>query len=203
MTARAAIALKLPASTVRARRPLVSRGSFRGRGGRLIAPGSSASHGPTHKPFAAFSRSAMSLRDSLVALARAQVGTKYVHGGETPDHGFDCSGLVRYIVAALHIVVPRTAAKQAFAGIGVPMVTAIAACPRAAADRRVPIIAGNWKMNTLRADAVVLARDVRERCDSLVSLPMRGQVGSLNASASVAAALYGWVLPAHLTDPSR
>jgi cell wall-associated NlpC family hydrolase len=72
------------------------------------------------KPFAAFSRSAMSLRDSLVALARAQIGTKYVHGGETPDHGFDCSGLVRYIVAALHIAVPRTAAKQAFAGVRVP-----------------------------------------------------------------------------------
>jgi len=72
------------------------------------------------KPFAAFSKSAMSLRDSLVALARAQVGTKYVHGGETPTHGFDCSGLVRYIVAALHIAVPRTAAKQAFAGVEVP-----------------------------------------------------------------------------------
>jgi len=72
------------------------------------------------KPFAAFSNSAMSLRDSLVALARAQVGTKYVHGGETPTSGFDCSGLVRYIVAALHITVPRTAAKQAFAGVPVP-----------------------------------------------------------------------------------
>ena len=72
------------------------------------------------KPFAAFSHSAMTLRDSLVALARAQVGTPYVHGGETPGHGFDCSGLVRYIVAALHIVVPKTAARQAFAGIAVP-----------------------------------------------------------------------------------
>lgn len=77
------------------------------------------------KPFAAFSRSAMSLRDSLVALARAQVGTKYVHGGETPARGFDCSGLVRYIVAALHIVVPRTAARQAFAGVEVPKDTAL------------------------------------------------------------------------------
>jgi 23S rRNA (guanosine2251-2'-O)-methyltransferase len=48
-----------------------------------------------------------------------------------------------------------------------------------------------------------MSRLVRERCDSLVSLPIRGQVGSLNASASVAAALYGWVLPARLTDPSR
>ena len=72
------------------------------------------------KPFAAFSKSAMTLRDSLVALARAQVGTPYVHGGETPARGFDCSGLVRYIVAALHIVVPRTAAQQALAGVSVP-----------------------------------------------------------------------------------
>jgi 23S rRNA (guanosine2251-2'-O)-methyltransferase len=39
-----------------------------------------------------------------------------------------------------------------------------------------------------------MSRLVRERCDLLVSLPMRGRVGSLNASASVAAALYGWIL---------
>jgi 23S rRNA (guanosine2251-2'-O)-methyltransferase len=39
-----------------------------------------------------------------------------------------------------------------------------------------------------------MSRLVRERCDLLVSLPMRGRVASLNASASVAAALYGWVL---------
>jgi len=77
------------------------------------------------KPFAAFSRSAMTLRDSLVALARAQVGTKYVHGGESPSRGFDCSGLVRYIVAALHIAVPRTAARQAFAGVAVPRDTSL------------------------------------------------------------------------------
>lgn len=40
-----------------------------------------------------------------------------------------------------------------------------------------------------------LSRLVRERCDALVALPMLGQVGSLNASASLAAALYGYVLP--------
>jgi 23S rRNA (guanosine2251-2'-O)-methyltransferase len=40
-----------------------------------------------------------------------------------------------------------------------------------------------------------LSRLVRERCDQLVSLPVRGQVGSLNASAALAAALYGFVLP--------
>ncbi len=40
-----------------------------------------------------------------------------------------------------------------------------------------------------------MSRLVRERCDVLVSLPMPGRVGSLNASASLAAALYGYVLP--------
>jgi 23S rRNA (guanosine2251-2'-O)-methyltransferase len=39
------------------------------------------------------------------------------------------------------------------------------------------------------------ARLTRERCDLLVRLPMHGRVGSLNASASLAAALYGFVLP--------
>ena len=40
-----------------------------------------------------------------------------------------------------------------------------------------------------------MSRLVRERCDVLVALPMRGRVGSLNASASLAAALYAYVLP--------
>jgi 23S rRNA (guanosine2251-2'-O)-methyltransferase len=40
-----------------------------------------------------------------------------------------------------------------------------------------------------------LARLTRARCDALVRLPMLGRVGSLNASASLAAALYAYVLP--------
>lgn len=40
-----------------------------------------------------------------------------------------------------------------------------------------------------------LSRLVRERCDALIRLPMRGEVSSLNASASLAAALYAYVLP--------
>jgi 23S rRNA (guanosine2251-2'-O)-methyltransferase len=43
-----------------------------------------------------------------------------------------------------------------------------------------------------------LSRLVRERCDLLVSLPMRGDVESLNASASLAAVLYAWVLPSRM-----
>ncbi len=40
-----------------------------------------------------------------------------------------------------------------------------------------------------------ISRLVRERCDRVVALPMRGRIASLNASASLAAALYGYVLP--------
>jgi cell wall-associated NlpC family hydrolase len=71
------------------------------------------------KPFEAFSNSAHSLRDSVVAMARAQVGTKYKHGGTTPGKGFDCSGLIQYVMAALKVDVPRTAKQQANVGLAV------------------------------------------------------------------------------------
>lgn len=69
---------------------------------------------------APFGATARALRDSLVALARAQLGRRYVLGGESPTHGFDCSGLVRYLARALSIDVPRTAAMQASVGEEVP-----------------------------------------------------------------------------------
>ena len=75
-------------------------------------------------PFAAFSIAALSLRDSLVAMARAQLGRRYVLGGETPDRGFDCSGLVKYLTAALNVRLPRTAAQQASSGAAVAKDTA-------------------------------------------------------------------------------
>ena len=43
-----------------------------------------------------------------------------------------------------------------------------------------------------------MARLTRERCDQLVSLPMRGQVVSLNAAASLAAVLYAYVVPTRI-----
>jgi 23S rRNA (guanosine2251-2'-O)-methyltransferase len=43
---------------------------------------------------------------------------------------------------------------------------------------------------------------VREHCDLLVSLPMRGKVGSLNAAASLAAVLYAYVIASRAhTEP--
>ena len=72
------------------------------------------------RPFAAWSVSAQAFRDSiLVSLARTAVGTRYVRGGQSFASGFDCSGLVRYVMSALEVSVPRTAAQQA--GTGLPL----------------------------------------------------------------------------------
>lgn len=41
--------------------------------------------------------------------AMSLVGTPYRYGGNTPDSGFDCSGLVRYVVSrAANVELPRT-----------------------------------------------------------------------------------------------
>lgn len=68
------------------------------------------------RPFAAFSASASALRDSIVARAKAQVGTRYVRGGSDPAKGFDCSGLVKFVMGAFSLDLPRTARQQARVG---------------------------------------------------------------------------------------
>jgi murein DD-endopeptidase / murein LD-carboxypeptidase len=72
------------------------------------------------KPFAEFSNSALSLRDSVVAVARAQLGRRYRTGGTTPDRGFDCSGFVKYVLDAMKIDVPRTSREQSRVGAAIP-----------------------------------------------------------------------------------
>ncbi|HEX6598358.1 MAG TPA: C40 family peptidase [Gemmatimonadaceae bacterium] len=70
------------------------------------------------KPFAKFSASMESLRDSIiVSVVRNQIGTRYVLGGTSPKSGFDCSGLVKYVMAVLQVSLPRTAAQQARMGL--------------------------------------------------------------------------------------
>ena len=71
------------------------------------------------KPFEAYSNSARTLRDSIVQLARAQIGTRYKTGGISPTKGFDCSGLVQYVMSALSLNLPRTAKQQAKQGLAV------------------------------------------------------------------------------------
>ncbi|HUF29520.1 MAG TPA: C40 family peptidase [Gemmatimonadaceae bacterium] len=75
--------------------------------------------------FGVFGMAAATVRDSLVTLARQQLGRRYVLGGTTPDKGFDCSGLIRYVLAKLDIAVPRTAAQQEGVGATVAKDTAV------------------------------------------------------------------------------
>jgi cell wall-associated NlpC family hydrolase len=74
---------------------------------------------------AGMSASASSLRDSIVAMARAQIGTRYRHGGASPQRGFDCSGLVQYVMARFAMIVPRTAKAQAALGVPVERDTSL------------------------------------------------------------------------------
>jgi cell wall-associated NlpC family hydrolase len=74
---------------------------------------------------AGMSASASSLRDSIVAMARAQIGTRYRHGGASPQRGFDCSGLVQYVMARFQMILPRTAKQQAALGMVVERDTSL------------------------------------------------------------------------------
>lgn len=56
------------------------------------------------------------IRDSIVRVARAQVGKRYRFGGTSPQRGFDCSGLVGYVLGRVHVRLPRLAAQQARVG---------------------------------------------------------------------------------------
>ena len=76
------------------------------------------------KPFAALSRTLLAGRDSLVRLAREQVGLRYRLGAVRPGLAFDCSGLVKWLLSAFDLKLPRTAAQQAKLGVAVPRDTA-------------------------------------------------------------------------------
>ena len=72
------------------------------------------------KPFAALSKTLLAGRDSLVQLARQQVGLRYRLGAVRPGLAFDCSGLVKWLLSAFDFRLPRTAAQQAKLGVAVP-----------------------------------------------------------------------------------
>lgn len=76
--------------------------------GRLlaIAGPQEASDAPTPGQLAAF-------------FAVERVGVRYRYGGETPDTGFDCSGLVRWSYARVGVDVPHNS--QALFSVGEPV----------------------------------------------------------------------------------
>jgi cell wall-associated NlpC family hydrolase len=55
-------------------------------------------------------------RDSIVAVAWATIGTRYERGGADQKSGFDCSGLVRFVLGKVHLNLPRLAYQQALLG---------------------------------------------------------------------------------------
>lgn len=58
--------------------------------------------------------------DSVVSMARQQLGRRYTWGGNNPDQGFDCSGFLKYLMRAFGVDLPRTAAQQAQVGQEIP-----------------------------------------------------------------------------------
>jgi 23S rRNA (guanosine2251-2'-O)-methyltransferase len=109
--------------------------------------------------------------------------------GPTPAAIRASSGALLHLPQARVANIPRAIARLQDAGFTVAGLDG-------AADRSIydePCPPGRVAL-VVGSEGEGISRLVRERCDLLVSLPMRGRVGSLNASASVAAALYGWVL---------
>ncbi|MCE2940611.1 MAG: C40 family peptidase [Gemmatimonadota bacterium] len=102
------------------------------------------------KPFARYSDAALAVRDSLaahltgpgaapaasggpraaatgeavVARARTELGTRYRLGAAAPGRAFDCSGFVRWVLAAFDVSLPRTSREQARLGQELPRDTA-------------------------------------------------------------------------------
>ncbi len=56
------------------------------------------------------------LRRALVFDALGQIGRPYRYGGQDPEGGFDCSGLVRYLYGLQGVALPRTTREQQHAG---------------------------------------------------------------------------------------
>lgn len=67
--------------------------------------------------FEGFHQLPPALRDSIVALALVHIGARYEFGGTSPEGGFDCSGLVRYVLSQVDFFLPRTARQQALVGL--------------------------------------------------------------------------------------
>ena len=63
-----------------------------------------------------FQSKADEMREIVVETALDQVGEDYKYGGDDPDEGFDCSGLVVYSYREAGLKLPRSAAAQRKAG---------------------------------------------------------------------------------------
>ncbi|RMH92936.1 peptidoglycan endopeptidase [Lysobacter pythonis] len=76
----------------------------------LAAPASpAAENGPAATPGTGVTLDRAMLANAVLMRAISLVGTPYVWGGNTPESGFDCSGLVNYVFRdMLDLRLPRT-----------------------------------------------------------------------------------------------
>jgi len=79
----------------------------------LVAPESYRKSPPPPNP-------ERSLRRGLIAAARSYLGLPYVWGGETPEEGFDCSGLTMAVYRLNGLDLPRSSRAQFEAGRSIP-----------------------------------------------------------------------------------
>ena len=110
-----------PRGAPRAHRPGLSpahshdrAGHPRSAAGRHLCPAPIGARQPHRAPVAA-----PGAQDPLASTALAYRGIRYRNGGADPDGGFDCSGLVWYVLAQHGIAVPRTVVEQYRVGTGV------------------------------------------------------------------------------------
>lgn len=100
------------------------------------------------------------------------------------------SGALLHLPHARLANIPRALerlAEHGFSVIGLDETATATVYDEACPQGRVAVVIGS--------EGEGMARLTRERCERLVSLPMRGRVGSLNAAASLAAVLYSYVVP--------
>jgi len=100
-----AIRLRLPAVATAARLPLVCAAAL------LLAAcaGTPSRHASLSRAPGKPMIDPSAGLEEISIQAMSLVGTPYRYGGNTPDSGFDCSGLVRYVVGrAANVNLPRT-----------------------------------------------------------------------------------------------
>jgi 23S rRNA (guanosine2251-2'-O)-methyltransferase len=129
-------------------------------------------------------------RSAEAAGAAALVSRTRRAAKPTPAAVRASAGALLYLPHARVANIPRTL--ERLKDLGFTVIGLDGAAPETIHDRPCP--AGRVAI-VIGSEGTGMARLTRERCDLLVSIAMHGRVASLNASASLAVALFAFVLP--------
>ena len=67
-------------------------------------------------PDGPFGKRGLLAADSVVQRAREQLGRRYRYAADSPERGFDCSGLVKFVLQSVGVELPHSAARIAHEG---------------------------------------------------------------------------------------